>query len=269
MNDPLGDHLKKIEATVTSVSIPTTKCIYARLDGRAFSYLTRNFHRPFDERMIETMHTVTAKLVTEFNATIGYVQSDEISLLWKPAEMPKEHPFGGKVFKLTSVLPSFAAPVFFVAAENNELYDDDVYPCFDCRVVGASNEDATSFFHWRAMDAHRNAVQAMAQQVASPNKLLGVNNKNLIASIIGQQAYDSAPSYFKHGRFFRRTAREIVMPEEVRLAIPEQHRPDAGHQYTRHSVEGLDAFDFCTIQNQTEFLFGAEPILQPEKYDVR
>ena len=259
MYDPLGDRLKAIEHPTTSGRIGPDRTIYARLDGRAFSTFTRDMH-PFDERMTKTMHAVTKALVEEFNATIGYVQSDEISLIWKAVEPPLEHPFGGSVVKLTSLLPSFAASVF--AQHGLTQFGADriwkYHPHFDCRVLDVNAHDATDMILWRADDAHRNAVSAEAQTLS--NDLHRISTDKLIVGVIGRNRYDEMNMYFKHGAFFRRVRREIEMPENVRMAIPDKYRPPAGHRYVRKFVDVLPAFDFRMITNRHAFVFeNADP----------
>lgn len=79
--DALGDRLKHFERLRTEDKCIPDLPIYIRLDGRGFSNFTRNMLRPYDSRMSKLMEATTAYLVKEFNATIGFTQSDEISLI--------------------------------------------------------------------------------------------------------------------------------------------------------------------------------------------
>lgn len=62
----------------------------ARLDGRSFTRLTKEVHAfvtPYDERFRDHMiATVTHLMQGGFRVLYGYIQSDEISLLFHPEE---------------------------------------------------------------------------------------------------------------------------------------------------------------------------------------
>lgn len=83
--DTLCSRLKPLEATV-DVAVPPTQPFVIRLDGVAFSTFTKGLPRPFDPRLTEAMVSTTIDLLTKFNATLAYTQSDEISLVF-PAQM--------------------------------------------------------------------------------------------------------------------------------------------------------------------------------------
>src|SRR4051812_42734405 len=123
MTDNLGDYLKGIEAR-SERKLDTTKCIYARLDGRAFHALTNNLDisKP-SETFTNMMMSLTEQLVIEFNPDLAYVQSDEISLGWYPLTGESQFIFGAKEAKLLSVIPSYCASAF----------SRDNYPFFQVR----------------------------------------------------------------------------------------------------------------------------------------
>lgn len=80
----------------------------ARIDGRGFTRLTKDVHKfqaPFDLKFRDLMLDTAEGLMTEFSATYGYTQSDEISLLF-PLEC---NLFGRKLRKLNSVLAGYAS----------------------------------------------------------------------------------------------------------------------------------------------------------------
>src|ERR1700761_6891397 len=81
--DDFGDRMKQVyEAPETERRFLPMLPIYARLDGRSFSRLTKDMARPYDVRMSDAMVDTTKYLVGETHALIGYTQSDEISLVW-------------------------------------------------------------------------------------------------------------------------------------------------------------------------------------------
>src|SRR5437763_1668176 len=100
--------------------------IVARLDGRNFTRLTKEVHEfesPLDERFRDYMLATTEHLMTcGFNIIYGYTESDEISLLFHPAE----DSFGRKERKLNSILAGEASARFSILL--------GAIACFDCRI---------------------------------------------------------------------------------------------------------------------------------------
>src|SRR3569832_1982692 len=97
--DDFGDRMKAYEAVETARKLDPLLPIYARIDGRAFSTFTRGMERPFDLRMTGAMVETTKHLVHATHARIGYVQSDEISLVWLAEGPNSDTLFSGKVQK--------------------------------------------------------------------------------------------------------------------------------------------------------------------------
>jgi len=125
----------------------------ARLDGRSFTRLVREVHSfeaPFDARFRDMMVATTRHLMTcGFNVVYGCTHSDEISLLFHPAE----DSFGRKLRKLISVLAGEASAAFALQL--------GAVACFDARIAQLpAAEQVVDYFRWRAEDAHRNALNA-------------------------------------------------------------------------------------------------------------
>src|SRR4051812_37118692 len=103
--------MKELESQETDRKFLLGLPIYARIDGRGFSKFTKGMHRPYDERMSKSMVETTKKLVDKTHATIGYVQSDEISLVWIPT-INGNCWFDRKITKMTSVVSGLATISF-------------------------------------------------------------------------------------------------------------------------------------------------------------
>lgn len=88
-SDSLGDRMKGYEATETDRRFVPLRPIYARIDGRSFSRFTQGMTRPFNHKMSHAMIETTKYLVEHTHATVGYTQSDEISLVWLNTESPR------------------------------------------------------------------------------------------------------------------------------------------------------------------------------------
>lgn len=79
----LGNRLKSREKFYEN-KIPHDEYLIVRLDGKKFRKFTKGFEKPFDKILSKTMEETTRSLVEEYNPTIGYTQSDEITLIFKP-----------------------------------------------------------------------------------------------------------------------------------------------------------------------------------------
>jgi len=83
--------------------------------------------------MKNAMQATTKDVMTKFNSILGYVQSDEITLVFKPkynskeefeaSEDKSEHIFGGKRDKLISVMAGYISAKFNYHI-NNEMHFD-------------------------------------------------------------------------------------------------------------------------------------------------
>lgn len=79
--DDLGDRMKFYEGLGVHPLMPKLP-VCARLDGRNFHAFTRHAERPFSRFFHEVMVAITKHLVVEACASLGYTQSDEITLSW-------------------------------------------------------------------------------------------------------------------------------------------------------------------------------------------
>ena len=130
--------------------VPETSYMVARLDGRGFTKLTKDFEKPFSGQFHDMMvKTVHALMTCGFNVLYGYTQSDEISLLFDP----NERAFNRKVRKYDSILGGTASDAFSL-----ELGKIAV---LDCRVIPLPTvDDVCDYFLWRQEDSVRNALNS-------------------------------------------------------------------------------------------------------------
>ena len=101
--DELDKKMRVYEQSLDQIILPDIYMV-ARLDGRGFTHLTKEFCKfeaPFDERFRDLMiETVKALMDCGFKVIYGFTESDEISLLFSP----NEDTFGRKVRKYNSTL---------------------------------------------------------------------------------------------------------------------------------------------------------------------
>lgn len=152
--DDLDARLRVYE-TAHDQLVPPDVFVVARLDGRGFTRLTKEVLRleaPFDLRFHEAMAGVVEHLMgVGFKALYGYTQSDEISLLFDPAESA----FGGKVRKYLSILAGEASGHLSLALGQAAAFDArlSLLPSVALMV---------DYFRWRQEDSRRNALGAYA-----------------------------------------------------------------------------------------------------------
>lgn len=253
-SDEFGARMKAYEAIETARRLDVHSPVYARIDGRAFSTFTRGMERPFDRRMTDAMVETTKYLVDKTHARIGYTQSDEISLVWLAEGEDSDIFFSGKTMKMTSVLASMAAAKF--ASVGPSGYADRL-PHFDARVFQLpSKAEAANAFLWRAMDARKNAISAVAQAAFSPKQLFQKTQSDMLEMLRGEIGIDFEADFSdvqKRGAFVRRLTEMRELTAEEMARIPEPHRP-AG-PVERSKIAVIDMPPFNRVRNREAVIF--------------
>jgi tRNA(His) 5'-end guanylyltransferase len=260
--DPLGDRMKAYEAVETERKFDITKPIYARIDGRSFSKFTKKMDRPFDIRMTNAMIETTKYLVESTHANMGYVQSDEISLVWDGKAGNGDAFFGGKIQKQCSVLASMAASKFSLEYFNQFGNMTQACPHFDCRVIQMPDRtEATNMMLWRELDARKNSVSMLAQHYYSHKELQGKGQADMIEMLAAKSVnLDDHPTAFSRGSWIRRIVEDRVLTADERAAIPEKHRPSETTIVQCSKIVVVDMPKFNTVANREEVIFdGALP----------
>ena len=269
--DDLGDRIKAYEGQETGRKLIPGVPIYARIDGRGFSRFTRDMDRPYDSKMTAAMVETVKYLVDKSGATVGYTQSDEISLAWTNLDHEVESWFGGKVHKLTSVLASMAT-ISFVEGIMSYFPDWQLYlhrmPHFDCRVFSVPNlDELANCFLWRNADATKNAVSMAAHHYFSHNELQGKSGAQKQEMLFQQHNinFNDYPASFKRGTFVKKVTVETSMSEQELAVIPPQHRPDPQQKVKRSQMMAFDLPPLAKISNRKDVLFGnAQPQTQEQ-----
>ncbi len=206
MADTFGDRMKGYERAETDQKFMPYLPIYARLDGRGFSKFTRGLERPYDSRMSDVMRLVTQYLVRETGASVGYTQSDEISLCWKQEYPSGPVMFAGKKQKLVSTLAALATVKFKDLLPTYLPEKADQLPTFDTRVFQVPDDaELYNQFLWRVQDAIKNSIQMAAQHYCSHSKLQGLN-KGKQLELLEEHGivWGEYPRFFKEGIFLNR-----------------------------------------------------------------
>mgnify|MGYP001593113058 CR=1 FL=1 len=212
-----------------SVTLDQHKPIIIRIDGRAFHTFTRGFDRPFDKDLLEIFQETTKYLCEEMDASIGYCQSDEISLYLQALKPESQILFSGKQQKLVSISASLATAKF------NQLYkerfpDSSKLAIFDSRAFNLPTQipfvedKVTDYFCWRQSDCSKNAISSIAYTKFSHKEL----NEKSVADRINMlekagvyiEEYDP---FFLNGTFFYKATVRTKYTKEELAVLPDKH----------------------------------------------
>lgn len=195
MNDELGTRMKEFYEDRFRYKLPRRAYTIIRIDGKAFHTYTKGLNRPFDDGLIEDMNLTTAFLCKNImGAKMGYVQSDEISILISDFDtLETQSWFDYNVQKMTSVGASLATSEFNRLRLIRKAMDEKFMKIidaidlstfkmanFDARVFQIpSRVEVENYFIWRQQDAVRNSISSVAQFLYSPKELNGVKTNEM------------------------------------------------------------------------------------------
>ncbi|MDB6078144.1 MAG: Guanylyltransferase [Akkermansiaceae bacterium] len=150
--DELDKMLRAYE-TANDRNIPPGFHIVARLDGRGFTRLTKelmDYEAPYDPRFRDAILATMERLMDcGFKVLFAYAQSDEISLLFHPAN----ELFERKHRKWLSILSGEASAALSIAMGRHAVMDCRIVELPDLKTVG-------DYFRWRMEDAARNCLNS-------------------------------------------------------------------------------------------------------------
>lgn len=220
----LGDRMKLYEGRESTQFMPMAP-ICVRLDGRGFSRFTKGMRRPYDERMMEAMQNTCKFLTEQSNASVGYTQSDEITLIWNQDSPRSEIFFCGKQQKMVSVLASLCTLRFNMEVMRLLPEFVDRLPVFDARAWQVpSLKEASNVLLWREQDATKNSIQMAARELYSHKQLMHKNGKEMQAMMLEKDVnWNDYPATFKRGTYFRRVRRERTFTPEELKNLPPKH----------------------------------------------
>lgn len=262
MIDKMGDRMKLYEGIEANRVLIPGLPICVRVDGRAFHTFTRGMERPYDKAMSTAMIDTMKYLVEKTNACIGYVQSDEISLVL-PDNI--DSIFSGRIQKLTSIIASMATAKFnsviHVTFPNKPLAE------FDCRVWNVpSRTEAANTILWREFDATKNSISMAARAFYSDNQLHGKNSSQKQDMLMEKGInWNDYPVFFKRGTYARRSVVERKLTDIEISELPPMHeaRKNPDMTFTRTSIDIIDMPIFSTVTNREDVIFNnATPIVK-------
>jgi len=250
MNDELGDRMKKLYENRTRILLPRRTYTIIRVDGKCFSSYTRGCERPFDTGLIADMNSTAEYLCKNIQgAKIGFVQSDEISILMTDFDtLQTDAWFDGNIQKIVSVAASHAASKFnqlrwmryvnerFNRGDKNDPVRWEWFEGvrklkladFDARTFTIpSKTEVANMLVWRQQDTVRNSIQSVAQTLYSNTELTGKNMSQQQDMIHDKgQNWNDFPAMQKRGRF--------VFKKEVKMVQEFKGDPLEQETYTRN-----------------------------------
>lgn len=225
VHDELGKRMKGYEREATKKLVKKLPVII-RVDGRAFHTFTRDLEKPFDDLLIDSMDYTMKYLCKNIaGCVMGYMQSDEISLLLQDYKNEETQPwFDYRVDKLCSMSASMATFAFNRAFENytTDLYNTlstnekmfkeneeriktlleccDRGAMFDARAFTLPFEEVTNYFYWREADAMRNSIEMVGRKYFSHKELDRINGDGVKKMLLEKGInYDKLPTSKQRG----------------------------------------------------------------------
>lgn len=236
--DDRNDKIDDVDAMITIVerlksyedktAVPSGSPVVIRLDGRGFSGFTRNLEKPFDENFVKCMLETVKHLVHATHATIGYVQSDEISLFYPNIQpiLPEQTStlmFNGRLEKLASVYAGMASSKFMFEVMKHLPHKLEALPSFDARVIVLpSYDEAWECLKWRYVDAKRNSVSMVAHKFHRYiNTLSGIGTKGRIKLLKETYNIDwmDYSTHNREGTWLKHITRECELTPEDRKSV--------------------------------------------------
>jgi len=181
--------------------------VILRIDGKAFHTYTRGCKRPVDENLVYVMDETAKYLCRNIQGCqVGYVQSDEISLLLNNYQtLDTQSWFDNNLQKMTSISAAMASAVF--TAQSGRIWGGiNKLAFFDSRVFVLPKEEVVNYFIWRQQDATRNSVQMLARTLYSHKELIGKVNSELQEMCFQKGInWNNCPTPQKRGRCIVKT----------------------------------------------------------------
>lgn len=214
--DTLGDRMKTHYEDAYRQILPKRMPVILRIDGKSFHTYTKGLKRPVDETLIDAMNETAMYLCKEVQGCkLGYVQSDEISLLLvNYQELNTQSWFDNNIQKMVSIAAGLASSYF--TSISDRIFGKIKLAQFDARAFVLPKEEVNNYFQWRQNDCVRNSVQMLARSLYSQKQLHGKNNQELqVLCSEKNQNWESCPTSQKRGRCVVKHKFEIMSGDTV------------------------------------------------------
>lgn len=221
--------------------LPEKRWVVLRLDGKAFHTYTSGLERPFDALFMEAMDKTAGELCAAFTGSlIGYVQSDEISIILDTKTKVGYEPLmAGQIQKIISVSAATATWHFNKARLDQGFAGN--FGLFDSRIALTTEdaEDVGDYLDWRRGDAMKNSVSMAADSHFGHKVLMGKNvedRKNMLSEV--NKPWEELPAGFRYGRYVHR----VVFQDKVTFLNRKTQQEETA-EATRSRWDVLDSMD--------------------------
>lgn len=265
--DVLGERMKGYETAALSVpNLMSGLPHVIRCDGICFHTFTKGLTRPFDVSLHTLMCEVTKDLMHETNASIGYTQSDEITLILPPNENATEIYCGGRTFKILTRVSGRACNTFnrlLPAYLPNKAVG---HAQLDARVFTVpSKEEAINAVVWRELDASKNSISMAARSMFSHSEMQGKSGREMQEMMfkVHGKNWNDYPAAFKRGSYFqrRKVSRKYSTEELGKLPPKHDARTNPDLLVIRSEIISLPMPQITKVSNtEAVFFSGADPI---------
>lgn len=215
--DSLGDRMKGYEGQYRFKLAPRS-FVVVRLDGKAFHTYTKNFERPWDDRLVNTIQSTCRHLCeTMSGAVLGYSQSDEISIVMAPGvKLTSEPWFDNNLQKIVSVSASICTSFFNKTMRCSfpiGFEPDDAN--FDSRAFVLPEDEVVNYLIWRQQDCTRNSVSMLARAHFSHSECHNKTTNDLLDMLMAKEVnWNEEETDLKRGACCRKIMQEVPVPEE-------------------------------------------------------
>lgn len=236
--DKIGTRMKEFYENRSKTSLIRRMPVAIRIDGKAFHTFTRNFIKPFDLLLMESMQE-TMKVLCENiqGCVLGYTQSDEITLILVDYKnLDSDAYFDYEVQKICSVTASMATMYFnrifstkvIDYINNTELHTNVDYvnalkdasiagALFDSRCFNIPKEEVTNLIYWRQIDASKNSVSMAARAYFSHKELHKKNSSEMQEMLFNKYGinWNNYPTDCKRGSCSIKTENGWIIDREI------------------------------------------------------
>lgn len=208
----IGDRMKANYENRSRHELVRRMPVIIRVDGKAFHTFTRNFERPFSQRIIDAMVKGALAVAEEAQGfKLGYVQSDEASFfLTDYDDFSTQGWFNYVKSKVETIAASVMTATFNDALQAGRLAH------FDARAFNLPREEVANYFLWRAMDWARNSVTMYCGAFYSPKQMhaQGKADQHEMLHAVGKNWATDLSDQRRNGTFILRdgTLRTDVLP---------------------------------------------------------
>ena len=195
-----------------------------RVDGNNFKKFTKNFNKPFDHRIVESMEQTLKQMCEEIQGVVmGYQQSDEITILINDYGYKNNGYMGYDINKINSLTSVMAGNYFNEYLREFYGYEGKLAR-FDCRVFSIPNHDVINNFLWRQQDFIRNSILMVSHNKFGHKKIINKNTYDLKEMLLDFDIdWNNFESKLKYGTFCYKVERESIIKKG----------PNIGEKYMR------------------------------------